>query len=165
MNLHQEITTLAAQVGAILSDKGLTITTIESCTGGGISYALTDTPGSSAYIEQCFVTYSNTAKSELAAVNLSTLNEHGAVSEAVVGEMVVGGAKRAKADIAIAVSGIAGPGGGTKDKPVGLVWFAWKVLDKTVCKKSVFAGSRAEIRAQAIAFALKNLLVQLNPEN
>lgn len=165
MNLHQEITTLAAQVGRILTDKRLTITTIESCTGGGISYALTDTAGSSAYIEQCFVTYSNEAKTALADVSPETLARVGAVSEEVVLEMANGGAKRANADVAIAVSGIAGPSGGSAEKPVGLVWFAWKVLDKTQAMSKVFSGSRAEVRTQAIAFALENVQTLLKDKN
>ncbi|MFC0120204.1 CinA family protein [Pseudoalteromonas xiamenensis] len=165
MNLHQEITTLAAKVGSILTDKRLTITTIESCTGGGISYALTDTPGSSAYIEQCFVTYSNAAKSALANVSTETLAAFGAVSEQVVREMANGGASAAHADVAIAVSGIAGPSGGSVEKPVGLVWFAWKVLDKTMSVSHTFSGNRSEVRSQAIAFALENLLKLLNDKN
>jgi nicotinamide-nucleotide amidase len=165
MNLHQEITTLAAQVGRILTDKRLTITTIESCTGGGISYALTDTAGSSAYVEQCFVTYSNEAKTALAEVSPDTLARVGAVSEEVVREMAIGGAKRANADVSIAVSGIAGPTGGSADKPVGLVWFAFKVLDEVLVKSTVFNGNRSEVRVQAIAFALENILAQLKDKN
>lgn len=158
MDLHQEITTLAAQVGAILTDKRWTITTVESCTGGGISYALTDTPGSSAYIEQCFVTYSNEAKMALADVSAASLLQYGAVSQAVVEEMAQGGAKRANAQVAIAVSGVAGPTGGSAEKPVGLVWFGWQIGTDTYSQAQQFSGNRAEVRSQAIAFALKNLV-------
>ncbi|CAH9053263.1 Nicotinamide-nucleotide amidohydrolase PncC [Pseudoalteromonas holothuriae] len=158
MELNQEIKTLAAQLGAILTDKRFTITTAESCTGGGISYALTDTPGSSAYVDRCFVTYSNDAKQGLLGVSADTLCSHGAVSEQTVLAMALGAAKAAKADIAVAVSGIAGPSGGSKDKPVGLVWFAVNVQGNVTCYEHIFTGDRAYVRAQAIAFALKNIV-------
>ena len=116
MELHQEIKTLAAQLGAILTDKRLWITSAESCTGGGVSYALTDTPGSSAYIDRAFVTYSNQAKQDLLGVAEQTLALYGAVSEQTVLQMAAGACKAAGADIAVAVSGIAGPGGGSAEK-------------------------------------------------
>ena len=109
MELHQEIKTLAAQLGAILTDKRLWITSAESCTGGGVSYALTDTPGSSAYIDRAFVTYSNQAKQDLLGVTEQTLTLYGAVSEQTVLQMAAGACKAAGADISVAVSGIAGP--------------------------------------------------------
>ena len=118
MELHQEIKTLAAQLGAILTDKRLWITSAESCTGGGVSYALTDTPGSSAYIDRAFVTYSNQAKQDLLGVTEQTLTLYGAVSEQTVLQMAAGACKAAGADISVAVSGIAGPGGGSTEKPV-----------------------------------------------
>ncbi|CAM4216650.1 nicotinamide-nucleotide amidase [Pseudoalteromonas byunsanensis] len=163
MELNQEIKTLAAQLGAILTDKRLTITTAESCTGGGISYALTDTSGSSAYVDRCFVTYSNEAKHALLGVNEQTLNSTGAVSEQTVQEMAIGAAKQANADIAISVSGIAGPNGGSDDKPVGLVWFAINVRGKVSTYKQVFSGDRSYVRLQAIAFALKNTVSLIQP--
>ncbi|MCF6435275.1 nicotinamide-nucleotide amidohydrolase family protein [Pseudoalteromonas sp. MMG022] len=163
MELNQEIKTLAAQLGAILTDKCLTITTAESCTGGGISYALTDTPGSSAYVDRCFVTYSNGAKHVLLGVNEQTLNSVGAVSEQTVREMATGAAKQANADIAIAVSGIAGPSGGSDDKPVGLVWFAINIRGQVSTYEQVFSGDRSYIRLQAIAFALKNTVSLIQP--
>ena len=154
MELQQEITTLAAQLGAILTDKRLTITTAESCTGGGISFALTDTPGSSAYVDRCFVTYSNQSKHELLGVPLSVLAQYGAVSEQTVREMAQGAAHNAKADIAIAVSGVAGPAGGSAEKPVGLVWFAFYISGELEVKKCIFSGDRALVRMQVIAFAI-----------
>ena len=154
MELQQEITTLAAQLGAILTDKRLTITTAESCTGGGISFALTDTPGSSAYVDRCFVTYSNQSKHELLGVPLSVLAQYGAVSEQTVREMAQGAAHNAKADIAIAVSGVAGPGGGSAEKPVGLVWFAFYISGELEVKKCIFSGDRAQVRMQVIALAI-----------
>ncbi|WP_105169245.1 nicotinamide-nucleotide amidase [Pseudoalteromonas sp. T1lg23B] len=163
MELNQEIKTLAAQLGAILTDKRLTITTAESCTGGGISYALTDTAGSSAYVDRCFVTYSNEAKHALLGVNEQTLNSFGAVSEQTVNEMAIGAVKQAHADIAISVSGIAGPGGGSDEKPVGLVWFAINIRGEVTTYKQVFSGDRSYIRLQAIAFALKNTVSLIQP--
>lgn len=154
MELQQEITTLAAQLGAILTDKRLTITTAESCTGGGISFALTDTPGSSAYVDRCFVTYSNQAKHELLGVPLPVIAQYGAVSEQTVREMAQGAAHNAKADIAVAVSGVAGPGGGSAEKPVGLVWFAFYILGELEVKKCIFSGDRTQVRMQVIAFAI-----------
>ncbi|MBE0365294.1 nicotinamide-nucleotide amidase [Pseudoalteromonas ulvae UL12] len=155
MELQQEIYQLAAELGAILSDKEIWITTAESCTGGGISYALTDTPGSSRYIDRCFVTYSNQAKQDLLAVSTETLNQYGAVSEQTVLEMAAGAVKAAKADVAISVSGVAGPGGGSPEKPVGTVWFAIHFQGQTHSFHRVFRGERGEVRAQAIVFSLK----------
>ncbi|NNG42070.1 nicotinamide-nucleotide amidohydrolase family protein [Pseudoalteromonas sp. NEC-BIFX-2020_002] len=162
MELHQEIKTLAAQLGAILTDKCLWITTAESCTGGGVSYALTDTPGSSAYIDRAFVTYSNKAKQDLLGVNAQTLTHYGAVSEQTVLQMAEGASKAAHADISVAISGVAGPGGGTNDKPVGLVWFCIKIGNKVHSSQQIFAGSRAEVRSQAIVYALKSVIEKIN---
>lgn len=161
MELHQEIKTLAAQLGAILTDKRLWITTAESCTGGGVSYSLTDTPGSSAYIDRAFVTYSNNAKQELLNVKHATLEEFGAVSEQTVIEMAAGACKAANADIGIAISGIAGPGGATEGKPVGLVWFGLKINGKHWTFEQVFNGDRAEVRLQAIVFSLKTIIEKI----
>ncbi|QPB82008.1 nicotinamide-nucleotide amidohydrolase family protein [Pseudoalteromonas rubra] len=162
MELHTEIASLAAQLGAILTNNRQTITTAESCTGGGISYALTDTPGSSAYIERCFVTYSNEAKSQLLGVTPNTLAEFGAVSQQTVQEMVQGAANAARADVAIAVSGIAGPGGGSLEKPVGTVWFGFYLQDKVLCEVCHFTGTRAEVRVQAIEFSIRKIISLLN---
>ena len=162
MELHQEIKTLAAQLGAILTDKCLWITTAESCTGGGVSYALTDTPGSSAYIDRAFVTYSNKAKQDLLGVNAQTLTHYGAVSEQTVLQMAEGASKAAHADISVAISGVAGPGGGTNDKPVGLVCFCIKIGNKVYSSQQIFAGGRAEVRSQAIVYALKSVIEKIN---
>ncbi|MDN3378893.1 MULTISPECIES: CinA family protein [unclassified Pseudoalteromonas] len=162
MELHQEIKTLAAQLGAILTDKRLWITTAESCTGGGVSYALTDTPGSSAYIDRAFVTYSNQAKQDLLKVTAATLAEYGAVSEQTVLEMAAGACKATNADISIAVSGVAGPGGGTKEKPVGLVWFCIQIGNKQYPSQQLFFGHRASVRSQAIVYALKEVIEKIN---
>lgn len=158
MELQQEVYQLAAELGAILSDKGIWITTAESCTGGGISYALTEIPGSSRYIDRCFVTYSNQAKQDLLAVSPITLNQYGAVSEQTVLEMAIGAAKAAKADVAISVSGVAGPEGGSEEKRVGTVWFAIYFEGKTYSFHCFFNGNRDKVRGQAIVFALKKSL-------
>ncbi|MEH6394982.1 CinA family protein [Pseudoalteromonas sp.] len=162
MELHQEIKTLAAQLGAILTDKRLWITSAESCTGGGVSYALTDTPGSSAYIDRAFVTYSNQAKQDLLGVSEQTLALYGAVSEQTVLQMAAGACKAAGADISVAVSGIAGPGGGSTEKPVGLVWFCIQIDDKQYPSQQLFAGDRAQVRLQAIVYSLKTIIEKIN---
>ncbi|AOT09591.1 CinA family protein [Pseudoalteromonas luteoviolacea] len=158
MEIHTKIAALAAQLGAILTNKSFVITTAESCTGGGISYALTDTPGSSAYIDRCFVTYSNEAKHELLGVSEQTLAQYGAVSEQTVIEMAAGARVAGKADIAISVSGIAGPSGGSKEKPVGTVWFAIDIQGNTHTFMQVFPEGRAEVRLQAIEFILEKII-------
>jgi nicotinamide-nucleotide amidase len=161
MELQNEITSLAAQLGIILTDKCLTITTAESCTGGGIVYALTDTPGSSYYIDRSFITYSNQSKHELLGVKIKTLDKYGAVSEDTVKEMAIGAAVAANADISVAVSGIAGPGGGSIDKPVGLVWVAIKINHEVHTYEKYFVGNRANIRMQVIEFTLKEILTKI----
>ncbi len=162
MELQQQVSTLASKLGAILADKRLTITTAESCTGGGVSYALTDTSGSSRYIDRCFVTYSNEAKQALLGVTESTLQEHGAVSEQTVLEMCAGAAKAANADLAIAISGVAGPTGGSDEKPVGTVWFGLFLSGKQHTYHCVFTGNRAEVREQAVVFSLEKSIELLN---
>ncbi|TLX50742.1 damage-inducible protein CinA [Pseudoalteromonas ruthenica] len=158
MNLQHQSTnntkTLAAQLGAILADKQMMITTAESCTGGGIAYAITDTPGSSRYFAEAMVTYSNGAKHERLGVSKQTLADYGAVSEQTVREMAIGAAQAAEADVAVVTSGIAGPDGGSDDKPVGLVWFAVFFNQQVSVQQQVFTGDRAYVREQAIAHAL-----------
>ena len=156
---------LAAQVGELLKSHGMMLATAESCTGGGVAAAVTDIAGSSAWFERGFITYANDAKREMLGVAQDTLQRYGAVSEAVVREMVVGALQHSHAQIALAVSGIAGPGGGTLDKPVGTVWFAWGIKGG-VCAARMhhLAGDRAEIRAQSVRIALqgvKDVLEQL----
>ena len=120
---------LATQVGEALKAHGLMLATAESCTGGGVAQAITEVAGSSAWFERGFVTYSNLSKQQMLGVRESTLMQHGAVSEMTVREMVEGALKHSNAQVALAVSGIAGPDGGTPDKPVGTVWFAWGLKD------------------------------------
>ena len=154
---------LAAQVGQLLKSHGLMLTTAESCTGGGVAQAITEVAGSSAWFERGFVTYSNPAKQQMLGVSEATLKQYGAVSEAVVREMVEGALARSAAEVALAVSGIAGPGGGTADKPVGTVWFAWGIKDDaTHVQRHQIAGNRAEVRAQAVHIALQGVVNLLN---
>lgn len=150
---------LAAQVGGALKAHGLTLATAESCTGGGVAQAVTEIAGSSAWFERGFVTYSNRAKQQMLGVNEETLYRHGAVSEFTVREMASGALRHSAAQVSLAVSGIAGPSGGTADKPVGTVWFAWCVKDRMcVAHLHHLAGNRAEIRAQSVRIALQGVL-------
>ncbi len=151
--------TLAAQVGEMLKSRGFMLATAESCTGGGVAQAVTDIPGSSEWFERGFVTYANQAKVEMLGVQAQTLRLHGAVSERTVLEMAEGALAHSHADISLAVSGIAGPGGGTPEKPVGTVWFAWSLRGgPSDARKYQLTGDRAEIRAQSVRIALQGLL-------
>lgn len=150
---------LAAQVGAALKSNGMMLATAESCTGGGVASAVTEIAGSSAWFDRGFVTYSNQAKVDMLGVSPDTLARFGAVSEATVREMVAGALRNSQAQIALAVSGIAGPGGGTMDKPVGTVWFAWGIREGvSVARLLLLAGNRAEIRTQAVRIALQGIV-------
>ncbi|HKB59708.1 MAG TPA: nicotinamide-nucleotide amidohydrolase family protein [Gallionellaceae bacterium] len=150
---------LAAQVGEMLTSRGFSLATAESCTGGGVAQAITDIPGSSGWFERGFVTYANQAKVEMLGVREETLRAHGAVSELAVREMAEGALHHSHADLALAVSGIAGPGGGTPDKPVGTVWFAWAARSgATVAGRYLLDGDRAEIRARSVRIALQGVL-------
>ena len=150
---------LAAQVGGALKAHGLMLATAESCTGGGVAHAITYVAGSSAWFERGFITYSNLAKQQMLGVNEATLNQHGAVSEAVVREMVTGALANSAAQVALAVSGIAGPDGGTPDKPVGTVWFSWGIKNGAVhTQRHQLNGNRAEVRAQSVHIALQGVI-------
>jgi len=149
---------LAAQVGALLKSHGLMLTTAESCTGGGIAQAITEVAGSSAWFDRGFVTYSNLSKQQMLGVREETLQRHGAVSEITVREMVAGALQRSDAQIALSVSGIAGPGGGTAEKPVGTVWFAWGLKNgETVAELRQLEGNRTEVRNHAVRIALQGV--------
>jgi nicotinamide-nucleotide amidase len=139
------------------------MTAAESCTGGWVAKICTDLPGSSAWFERGFVTYTNEAKLEMLGVSAQTLQAHGAVSEATVSEMAEGAIAHSRAQVSLAISGIAGPGGATPDKPVGTVCFAWAVEGRPVqSERACFDGDREEVRRQAVAHALDGLLKQLN---
>lgn len=135
--------------------------TAESCTGGLISARCTDLPGSSQWFERGFVSYSNAAKSELLGVSPSLIAEHGAVSEAVAKAMALGAVFRSKAQVSLAVTGIAGPEGGRQDKPVGTVWFGWCVNGLVSAQLQVFNGDRSRVRESACVYALQGLLHRL----
>ena len=150
---------LAAQVGAALKSHGLKLATAESCTGGGVAQAVTSVAGSSAWFERGFVTYSNISKRQMLGVEEATLAQYGAVSEATVREMVAGALQHSEAQVSLAVSGIAGPEGGTPDKPVGTVWFAWGVKNgMTFARVHHLNGDRADVRAQSVRIALQGVL-------
>ncbi|EJF30738.1 MULTISPECIES: nicotinamide-nucleotide amidase [Enterobacteriaceae] len=149
---------LSQRVGNGLGQLGATVTTAESCTGGWIAKVITDVAGSSAWFERGFVTYSNEAKHQLIGVNETTLEAYGAVSKGVVLEMAQGALAAAKADYAVSVSGIAGPDGGTPEKPVGTVWFGFADKhSRTLAKVQRFDGDRDAVRRQATEFALQSL--------
>ena len=146
--------TLEEAVGRMLTEMGMTIVAAESCTGGMINAALTDIPGSSAYVERGYVVYSNAVKSELLGVDSETLMKHGAVSSETAAEMAEGALRAAEAGIAVSVTGIAGPAGGSKEKPVGLVWFGVATCDETETHRFQFPGSRPMVRRYAVTRAL-----------
>lgn len=151
--------TLAGELGRRLLARGLKLVTAESCTGGWIAKCVTDIAGSSEWFERGFVTYSNEAKRENLGVSADSLSLHGAVSEQAVREMAMGAAQRGQAPLAVAVSGIAGPDGGSADKPVGTVWIAWHWPDRHITARSFrFDGDREAVRRQAVAAALQGLL-------
>lgn len=153
----------ARAVGQALAARGLRLACAESCTGGGIAHALTAVPGSSAWFERGFVTYSNAAKEQLLGVQPATLAAHGAVSAETVIEMALGTLAHAEAEFAVAVSGIAGPDGGSADKPVGTVWIAWaRAGREPQAVRFVFAGDRAMVRAAAVLAALDGVLERLD---
>lgn len=156
--MGHELEALATQTGQWLLARGWRLITAESCTGGGIAEAVTSVSGSSAYFDSAFVTYSNTAKMRLLGVPAEALENDGAVSESVVTHMTRGALERSDAQVAVAVSGIAGPGGGTLAKPVGMVCFCWRWPDRRlVCETLVFKGDRAAIRRQAVIHALRGI--------
>lgn len=152
------------EIAALLLDRGEWLATAESCTGGLIATLCTDLAGSSAWFERGIVSYSNAAKQALLGVDETTLKTHGAVSEATVLAMAKGLLERAPVQHAIAVSGIAGPGGGTEEKPVGTVWIAWSSAAGAEAKLHRFDGDRAAIRVQAAEAALQGLLARLKPD-
>jgi nicotinamide-nucleotide amidase len=150
---------LAEKVGAELRRRKLMLATAESCTGGWIAEAVTMVPGSSDWFERGFVTYTYISKREMLGVKQATLAKHGAVAEAVVSEMVAGALARSHAQIAVAVSGVAGPSGGTPGKPVGTVCFAWgRKKRKPRSETRRFRGDREAVRRKSVEHALKGVL-------
>jgi nicotinamide-nucleotide amidase len=144
-----------------LKTRGLMMATAESCTGGLIAGACTDVSGSSDWFERGFVTYSNAAKSELLGVPTELIAQHGAVSEPVARAMAAGARAHSPAQVTVAVTGVAGPTGGSADKPVGTVWFGWATPAGTFTEHQRFDGDRAAVRAATVRHALAGLLQRL----
>lgn len=154
-----ELFMLGTRVGAALKHGGGVVTCAESCTGGWVAKVLTDVAGSSGWFERGYVTYGNQAKCDMLGVKASTLEQHGAVSEPVVLEMAQGALTAASADYALSISGIAGPDGGSLEKPVGTVWFGFAGRQRPPFAQVMhFEGDRDGVRRQAVYFALKTFL-------
>jgi nicotinamide-nucleotide amidase len=158
------LSNLVETLAGMLLAKGWSMATAESCTGGWIAKCCTDRAGSSAWFDRGLVTYSDAAKSALLGVESTLLQQHGAVSEAVVRQMSLGARKSSGVEVAVAVTGIAGPDGGSAAKPVGTVWFAWSVAGlETRSERQLFSGDRESIRFQTVQHALQGLCDQLSP--
>lgn len=149
---------LAREVAAALKARGLSLVTAESCTGGWVAMALTAIAGSSDWFERGYVTYSNAAKREELGVSEETLQRHGAVSEETAREMAAGALKHGRGQVALAITGVAGPTGGTRDKPVGTVCFAWAQGSKISSRTRRFDGDRESVRRQSVVHALQGVL-------
>lgn len=157
------LTLLAGQVGKRLKSSNAILVTAESCTGGGVAYAITSIAGSSAWFERGFIVYSNQAKIDLLQVQKSTLDSFGAVSEEVAREMAAGALRNSGADISLAVTGIAGPDGGSGDKPVGTVCFAWQHKNtESRSRRYQLQGDRESVRRQSIILAMEGVLALLD---
>lgn len=154
---------LAAQCGRELARAGWLIVTAESCTGGAIARALTEVGGSSQWFERGFVTYSNEAKQESLGVAAASIEAHGAVSEVVAREMAQGALRASRARIAVAVTGVAGPSGGSPAKPVGTVAFGWATHQRVESRTRLFTGNRAQVRLQTVLYALTEVRRWLPP--
>jgi nicotinamide-nucleotide amidase len=153
-----ELTQLAAELGKRLKALDAQVTTAESCTGGGIAEAITRIPGSSAWFEAGYVTYSNTQKTSQLNVSTALFSTVGAVSREVVEAMVAGAQEKSRAQFAVAVSGVAGPDGGSIDKPVGTVWLSWGAGQQMISERRQFDGDRDEVRRQTVKAALEGLI-------
>lgn len=163
MTLEHNLTSLVTDLAAQLQTRGWQLATAESCTGGLIAATCTEVSGSSAWFERGFVTYSNEAKTELPGVDAALIDAHGAVSEAVARAMAEGALARSRAQLAVAVTGVAGPTGGSPDKPVGTVWLAWaRQGGSTQALRCQFPGGRAAVRWATVEQALQGLLQALS---
>lgn len=152
---------LVLELAELLQQQGRMMATAESCTGGLIAGACTDLSGSSNWFERGFVTYSNAAKTELLGVDAALIAAEGAVSEPVARAMAEGAVARSPAQVAVAVTGVAGPTGGSAEKPVGTVWFGWSVAGRVRTERRRFDGDRAAVRAATVHHALRTLLTLL----
>jgi nicotinamide-nucleotide amidase len=162
--LTDDIIALAAQAGHALQAQGLLLATAESCSGGGIAYAVTEVPGSSAWLDCGFVTYSNAAKTAMLNVAPDLIARCGAVSEPVAAAMAEGAVANSEAQVAVATTGIAGPGGAVPGKPVGTVCFGWRHAGVSHTETRVFAGDRHAVREQTIVHALQGVLRLVGPD-
>lgn len=159
------LSTLATLAGARLQARGVMLATAESCTGGWVAQALTAIAGSSAWFDRGFVTYSNEAKQEMLDVSAATLARHGAVSEATARDMAAGTLVHSRAGIAVAITGVAGPSGGSAEKPVGMVCFAWALKSGDIVSVTRrFDGDRIAVRRQSVIFALQGVIERLEEE-
>jgi nicotinamide-nucleotide amidase len=158
------VVTTVEHLAAVLLARGWMLAAAESCTGGLIAAACTDLAGSSEWFDRGFVTYSNEAKTDLLDVAPALIEAHGAVSEVVARAMAFGAVRRSRARVSVAVTGIAGPSGGSPDKPVGTVWFGFMVNGRLTSETRRFAGDRAAVRQATVAHALEALLLRLADE-
>jgi nicotinamide-nucleotide amidase len=156
--MNDDIIALATRVGHHLREHDLALATAESCTGGGVGYAITAIPGSSEWFDRGFITYSNAAKTEMLAVPADMIAQHGAVSEEVAAAMAKGAVGNSKAQLAVSTTGIAGPGGAVPGKPVGTVCFGWSDSQRTHTDTVVFTGDRHAVREQTVRHALEGVL-------
>lgn len=155
---EDDVTALARALGRKCLKKRVVVATAESCTGGGVATAITRISGSAKWFDRGFVTYSNDAKREMLGVSQACLRRHGAVSEEVAREMALGALHHSPADICVAITGIAGPTGGSRAKPAGTVWFAWASRDGFVQSRGFrFPGNRVEVRLASVYVALQGL--------
>ncbi|MFC2992294.1 MULTISPECIES: CinA family protein [Halomonas] len=156
-----DLNTLAERLGRLCREQGVMITCAESCTGGGVASAITSVAGSSDWFETGYVTYSNAAKSRLLGVSEALLETHGAVSREVVEAMVAGACRDSGAALGVAISGVAGPGGGSAEKPVGTVWLAWGNDQDAEAECHRYSGDRFAVREQAVRESLVGLVRRL----
>tara|TARA_B110000014_G_C20073862_1_gene560366 strand:- start:590 stop:1087 length:498 start_codon:yes stop_codon:yes gene_type:complete len=162
----KELESLSSELGSLLNKKNYFFTTAESCTGGWVGQSLTSVPGSSSWYGCGFITYSNIAKYKILDVSKEILDNYGAVSQEVVEAMVKGALLKSRANLGVAISGIAGPGGGTLERPVGTVCLAWKLNDlPTLSVTEVFEGSREEVRFKSVSKALEGAISLLKNDN
>jgi nicotinamide-nucleotide amidase len=154
----KDLDAIALEIGEHLKKKRQLLVTAESCTGGWAAQVVTSVGGSSEWFERGFVTYSNDAKHELLGVEKSTLDAHGAVSEETAREMALGALRRSKATLALSITGVAGPTGGTREKPVGTVCFAWARGSAVRSETRHFAGDREAVRRQSVVHALEGVI-------
>jgi len=147
----------AKELSELLVASGLTMSVAESCTGGSLAHAITSIPGASSYFDCGYITYSNQSKVEMLGVDIKTLETYGAVSEEVALEMVIGVTTKSHSDVAVSITGVAGPTGGTPEKPVGMVCFGFSFQGKTSTMTQLFSGDRSNIVSQSVSYALRQV--------